>query len=82
MENEKKPVSRQKFLYFGVSLAALFTLPSFLKNTKKTEKSKTVKMLTQDGQLVTIDVKNIPSKKKWIKTKDIHTWVNPNKSTL
>jgi len=77
MENKKKDVSRKKFLFWGVGITSLFALPAFLrssKNKKQTD-SKTVKMLTQDGQLVEVDVSKITGKKEKISNDDIHTWV-------
>jgi hypothetical protein len=81
MENENKNVSRKKFLAWSVGISSLLAVPAFLKfPNKKKKQTATAKMLTQDGRLVEIDVANIPSKKKKIKTADIHTWINKKTS--
>ncbi|HEX6332626.1 MAG TPA: hypothetical protein VFZ78_00285 [Flavisolibacter sp.] len=79
MENENKKVSRVKFLSWGVGIASLLAIPAFLRPSRKKKDTKTVKMLTQDGRLVTIDVAHIPEKKKKIDEKEIHMWVQKNK---
>jgi uncharacterized membrane protein YvbJ len=81
MENENKNVSRKKFLAWSVGISSLLAIPAFLKfSGKKNKGSKTVKMLTQDGRLVEINVADVPFKKKKIKTADIHTWINKKAS--
>jgi hypothetical protein len=78
---ENKNVSRKKFLAWSVCISSLLAVPAFLKfSNKKKKQSATAKMLTQDGKLVEIDVANIPSKKKKIKTADIHTWISKRTS--
>lgn len=78
---ENKSLSRKKFLAWSVGISSLLAVPAFLKfSSKKKDKSTTVKMLTQDGKLVEIDVANIPSKKKKIKVAEIHTWMNKKTS--
>ena len=78
---ENKIVSRKKFLTWGVGISSLLAVPAFLKfAVRRKNQSTTVKMLTQDGRLVEIDVANIPSKKKKIKEAEIHTWMNKKTS--
>ena len=81
MEKEQKKLSRKNFLSWGAGITSLLVLPSFFRNKKKKEPQK-VKMLTQDGRLVEIDIENIPAKKHKIKGADIHTWVNKKTSSL
>lgn len=81
MENQNKNVSRKKMISWGIGFTALLALPSFLRFSKKKKETRKVKMLTQDGKLVEIDVVNIPEKKKKIQQADIHTWVS-KKPTL
>lgn len=81
MEIQKTKLSRKKFLFWGISASSLLALPAFLRFSKKKKETKTVKMLTQDGQLVEIQVSAIPEKKKKIDDTEILTWVN-RKSTL
>ena len=77
MENKNLP--RKKFLVWGIGLASLLTIPAFLRRSKKQKASgSTVKMLTQEGNLVEIAIADIPSKKKKIKPADIPAWVKRN----
>jgi hypothetical protein len=74
---ENKNVSRKKFLAWSVGVSSLLAVPAFLKfSNKKKKQSATAKMLTRDGKLIEIDVANIPSRKRKVKTEDIHTWVS------
>jgi hypothetical protein len=73
----EKNVSRKRFLAWGVGISSLLAVPALLKfRGKKKSKRTTVKMLTQEGKLVEINVADIPSKKKKINPSDIHTWIN------
>ena len=69
-------LSRKKFLSWTAGIGALLAIPAFWRSPNRKAQSKTVKMLTQDGQLVTIDVVNIPHERKKIETREIHNWVN------
>lgn len=80
MEKENKNVSRKKFLAWSVGISSLLVVPAFLKFSYKKKQTATTKMLTQDGRLVEIDVTHIPSKKKKIKSADIHTWISKKTS--
>ena len=80
MEKTKR-LSRKNFLSWGVAVASIFALPSIFRTKKKKESVK-VKMLTQDGRLVEIDIKNIPANKQKIKSEYIYTWVNKKDSSL
>jgi hypothetical protein len=73
---EEKKLTRKKFLFWTAGITSLLTIPSiFLFRSKKQEaKPTTVKMLSQDGQLVEVDVSKISSQGK-IKDKDIHSWI-------
>ena len=77
MEKETKLQSRKKFIGLGISAAALFTAFKFF-IPKKKKKSGTVKMLTQDGKLVEVDIAALPSKKKKITNKEMQTWIKRN----
>ena len=81
MEKDQKKLSLKNFLSWGAGITSLLVLPSFFRREKK-EQGKKVKMLTQDGRLVEIDIENIPAKKQKIKSADIHTWVNKKTSSL
>lgn len=82
MERDNKQVSRKTFLSWGLGISALLAIPAFLRPAKRKKQAHTVKMLTQDGRLVVIDVANIPEKKERIQPKDIPAWVNKKKSSL
>ncbi|MEO8413233.1 MAG: hypothetical protein ABI472_06220 [Ginsengibacter sp.] len=74
MENDKKFQSRKKFIGLGLSVAALFTTLKFF-IPKKKKKSGTIKMLTQDGKLVEVDIDALPSKKEKITNKEMQNWI-------
>jgi hypothetical protein len=82
MEKNIKSWSRKKFLSWGVGITSFLAIPAFLRFSKTKKESKTVKMLTQDGRLVSIDMENVPHQKKQIKPEEIHTWVNTKKTSL
>lgn len=79
MEQNNKTSSRKKFLLWGAAALSSFAL---LKNlpSKKEEKKETVKMLTQDGTLVEIEVdKMYSSKREMISDKQLKSWVTKKK---
>lgn len=67
-----KTQDRRKFLLAGVSLAAAFAA---FRLGKKTEEKKTVRMLTQDGKLVEIDVDKLPPVKRAASGSDVQNWI-------
>jgi len=80
MQKENKSFSRKRFLAWGFGITSFLAIPAFLSIPKKKKEVKTVKMLTQDGKLVEIEIANVPAKKKKIKDSEIHTWVNKTSS--
>ena len=64
--------SRKKFLFSGLSLAAV---AAFFKFGNQPEKKKTAKFLTQDGKLVEIDLDKLPASKKAATKEDVQTWI-------
>ena len=74
MDNNTKQQSRKKFIGLSISAAALLTTFRFF-NFKKKNKTGTVKMLTQDGKLVEVDIAALPSKKKKITNKEMQNWI-------
>ena len=78
MENENKKQSRKKFISLGISSAALLATFRFLNFKKKDKKPTTVKMLTQDGKLVEVEIAALPSKKIKITNKEMQSWVKKN----
>ena len=71
---EKKPLTRKKFLTWSAAVASVLAIPALFFG-RRGQTTQTTKMLTEDGRLVEIEVKNIPAKKKRIADDDIHTWV-------
>jgi len=84
MEQPGKNSSRKKFLLWGgavlTSLTAFRLFAPSRKNLLKEEKATTVKMLTQDGRLVEIDIDKIPQTRKKIKKSEIPAWVKQKPS--
>ena len=74
MDNEIKKQSRRKFITWGIASAAIFSAVRFLQPSRKKEKT-TVKMLTQDGKLVEVDIASLPAKKKKISDKELQNWI-------
>jgi hypothetical protein len=66
--------SRKKFLFSGLSLAAV---AAFFKwgNKPEPEKKKTAKFLTQDGKLVEIELDKLPSSRKAASKEDVQNWI-------
>ncbi|AFD07275.1 hypothetical protein [Solitalea canadensis] len=68
-------LSRKKFLFSGLSLAAVITFFKW-KSIPEKKKTATAKFLTQDGKLVEIDIEKLPLSKKVIASKeDVQNWV-------
>ncbi|KAA9041091.1 hypothetical protein FW778_03355 [Ginsengibacter hankyongi] len=74
MDTDNKIQSRKKFIGLGISAAALFTAFKFWVPKRKKE-TKTVKMLTQDGKLVEVDIAALSPKKKKITNKELQNWI-------
>ncbi|HMJ48869.1 MAG TPA: hypothetical protein VK498_16165 [Ferruginibacter sp.] len=76
MDKEKTIQSRKRFIGAGITAAALFTAFRFFIPEKKKE-NKTVKMLTQDGVLVEVDMEKLTgSRRQQITDNQLKTWVN------
>lgn len=72
MAIENKKQSRRRFISWGVASAAVISAIKFIRPKQKKE---TVKMLTQDGKLVEVDIAAIPQKKKKITDKELQNWI-------
>jgi len=82
VENENKPVSRKKFVLWGAGALAVVTAARFFfRPSSKKEKTKTVKMLTQDGKLVEVEVFNLPTKRKKASLEQLQNWVQKKTSS-
>ena len=73
MTTENKNQSRRKFISWGVASAALLTAVKFILPSKK--KPETVKMLTQDGKLVEVDIASLPPQKKKVTNDELKNWI-------
>jgi len=69
---ENKKQHRRKFIIWSISSAAVFSALKFILPNKKKE---TIKMLTQDGKLVEVDMAVLPTKKRKISTKELQNWI-------
>ena len=70
--------SRKKFLVWGTAVLTSLTAFKIFTNSKKDSpaKSATVKMLTQDGKLVEVDIDKIYcGKRKKISDEQLKKWV-------
>lgn len=74
MSIENKNESRRKFIVWGVAAAAVVSAAKFILPSKK-EKKQTVKMLTQDGKLVEVDIAALPPQKKKITNLELQHWI-------
>jgi hypothetical protein len=75
MEQLPKTSSRKKFLLWSAAVFSSFTLLKFISGSKQ-KKPETVKMLTQDGKLVEVDITNLASSnRKKITDDELKSWV-------
>ena len=78
MEQSPKASTRKKFLLWGAAVLSSFTALKFIPGNKQ-KKTETIKMLTQDGKLVEVDVTKIGcSNKKKISDDELKSWVKNN----
>jgi hypothetical protein len=77
MEQKEKGLGRRKFLgWLSVLSVAAAAGSSFFFGKKR--QVKTIKMLTQDGQLVEVDASLIKSTGKKVSGKELQDWVKRN----
>jgi len=69
-ENTKQ--HRRKFIVWSIASATIFSALKFILPNKKKE---TIKMLTQNGKLVEVDIAALPAKKRKISTKELQNWI-------
>jgi hypothetical protein len=67
-----KKQDRRKFLFTGISLAAVWAA---LRLGRPPEKKKSVKFLTQDGKLVEIEIDKVPAASRIASKSDIQQWI-------
>ena len=89
MQQPDKITSRKKFLGWGAAVITSLTALKLFTDSKKSnstqygKETKTVKMLTQDGRLVEVDVEKLYcGKRKKISDEQLKTWVNKSKTKL
>jgi hypothetical protein len=75
IQHDDKPVSRKKFVAWTAGILSALTALTFFARPAAQKKTRTVKMLTRDGELVEVEISKLPSKRKKIKDDDIHTWI-------
>ena len=79
MQTSTKPPTRKKFLLWTALLLGSATILKFFPFSGK-KKGSTVKMLTQDGQLVEIDTKLLAASGKKISDKELQQFIKPKTS--
>lgn len=76
MDQLQKTSSRKKFLLWGATVLSSLTVFQFISGGKQ-KKNETVKMLTQDGTLVEVDVeKLIAGRRNKINDEQLKNWVS------
>lgn len=79
MENKDKGLGRRRFLgWLSVLSVAAAAGGSLFFRRKRQEKPKTIKMLTQDGQLVEVDASFIRSTGKKVSNNELQGWIKRN----
>lgn len=73
MTDQNKNQTRRKFIAWGVASAAILAAVKLI--TPSGKKPETVKMLTQDGKLVEVDIASLPAKKKKITYGELQNWI-------
>ena len=79
MEQDQNTTSRKKFFLWGVGIISSITAFKLILPKKK--KPILVKMLSEDGKLVEVDVTKIKRTGEKVSDKEISTWVK-NKPTF
>ena len=76
MEQPQKASTRKQFLLWGAAVLSSLTLLKFIPGNKRKEAG-TVKMLSQDGKLVEVDIEKLSGNKgKKITDEQLKNWVN------
>ncbi len=73
MEDVKQKYTRKNFMIWGVGILASVSFLKFAFTPKKNKN--TVKMLSQDGKLVEVDMSLLQSKKRKVTSEELQTWV-------
>jgi hypothetical protein len=78
MEKNHKDPTRKKFLFWSMVSIASLGLFKLLKSTKQ-EKPRTIKMLSEYGKLVEVEIDKIKSTGNKISDTEVHDWISPSK---
>lgn len=73
MTKDTQGKNRRKFIAWGLATAAVAATFKFFTPVKKNPK--TVKMLTEEGTLVEVDIASIPSQKKKISNQEMQNFI-------
>lgn len=79
MEQKPNTSTRRKFFRWGLGIVTSVTALKLIIPGKK--KKNTVKMLSEDGKLVEVDLRHINKTGNTLSEKEIHTWIK-NKPTI
>lgn len=79
MDQDQKISTRRKFFLWGLGIASSVTALKLILPNKK--KPATAKMLSEDGQLVEVDISKIKKTGVKVSDKEVITWVK-NKPTF
>jgi hypothetical protein len=86
MQQTKKSPTRKKFLLWSAAMISSFTFLRLFNGPKKSSPknggdTNTVKMLTQDGKLVEVDIEKLYcGKRKKISDEQLKNWVTKKQS--
>ena len=77
MQTDQSSQSRKKFLFAGLATVSFLGLGRLFSRKRKIQ---TAKMLTEDGQLVEVDISRIKKTGLKVDNQEIHHWIK-NKPT-
>lgn len=80
-ENHSQKTSRKKFLFWSVALLVPLGILNIFSRVKKQD-PRFVTMLDQNGNLVKVDMANIPKKAQSVTDAEIHNWMKPPSKKL
>ncbi|MDX2045433.1 MAG: hypothetical protein SFU87_01520 [Chitinophagaceae bacterium] len=77
MSKQNKTETRRRFVLWGLNIMGALAAANFLFVARKKRKSTTVKMLSQDGKLVELDITKLPQQRKQTRITDteLQQWV-------
>jgi hypothetical protein len=72
---QAQPKGRRKFIYWVTGAVSAVMFWKLQPLAEKVEKKETMKMLTEDGQLVEVDMDHMTGQKQKLKAEEFHSWV-------